>query len=180
MSRHRLTHDWKRPISDHSCTGLILPTLKVSKLKNQCIRNVSQYISIVSEIWTRRPLSHILGCSKPFLLTIGEQQYTVMMLLHAHLVIWMFLKFGCISKFRSFCKVQIHIPLLVPWLPFLVKKGQEICIFKGNRWLCCIQVTVQSMGLLRSRQQILSLYWLVRFSDLCLLVTKDWALQLDS
>lgn len=89
-----------------------------------------------------------------------------MMLPWAYLLIWMFLKFWLGINTRNFWKVQIYVPFQAPWGVFLIKPGQEICIFKGNEWRYCIQTSVQGTGLIRS-QWTPSLCWLIRLSKLC-------------
>lgn len=89
-----------------------------------------------------------------------------MMLPWAHLLIWMFLKFWLDINTRNFWKVQIYVPFQAPWGAFLIKPGQEIYIFKDNKWWYCIQTSLEGIGLIRS-QWIPPLYWLIRFSKLC-------------
>lgn len=131
------TYSWLEMsgIKASSCTELILPTLNVSKLKNQCLKDAAKCISRLSEIWTRCSLNHILWCSKLLLLTTWDWyiycddpspcSFGYMNISE----IWLYI------KIRSFWKVQIHVPFQALWIAFLVKWGQKSVFSKatGNR-----------------------------------------------
>lgn len=91
----------------------------------------------------------------------------------AHLVIWIFLKFGCTSKSGAFEKSKYMLHSKPFEKHFWWSGARKSALSKAMGDCATYRPLFKAWGY-QVKTMVSSFYWLTRLFTLCLLVTKDW------